>query len=83
MHLSLHNEFIVHSMSVVDPGLLSIIQSILLIRIPPSPPSSTRCSGCCSAAVRRRLLALSTARSTMMTEVVEAVVHCVSEPSLP
>ena len=69
-------------MSVVDPGLLSIIQSILFLRIPPSLPSSTRCSGC-SAAVRTRLLALSMARSTMTTEVVEAVAHGVSEPSLP
>ena len=68
-------------MSVVDPGLLSIIQSILFLRIPPSLPSSTRCSGC-SAAVRTRLLALSMARSTTMAEVVEAVGHGVFEPSL-
>ena len=52
--LSLHNEFIVDSMSAID----LIIKSIPIPMIPPSPPSSTRCSVSCPAAVRTRLPAL-------------------------
>ena len=51
--LSLHNEFIVDSMSAID----LIIQSIPFPMIPPSPPSSTR-SVSCPVAVRTRLPAL-------------------------